>query len=102
MNWSMLSQLDIDDALISRYLSRFLGRRYLRYSELEELGLIPNRTTLKSWMDEGGFPRGIRIPGPAGKTLVWHAVEIARLIAQRVEERDDANREGPSGEDGPF
>jgi hypothetical protein len=37
-----------------------------------------------------------------GKTLVWHAVEIARLIAQRVEERDDDNREGPSGEDGPF
>jgi predicted DNA-binding transcriptional regulator AlpA len=87
----MQSQLDIDDALIAQFLgSRYLGRRYLRYSEIEALGLVDNRASLKLWMDAGAFPRGIKIPGPYGKTLVWLAVEIARLIAQRVEEREAA------------
>jgi hypothetical protein len=86
----MLSQLDADDALIARHLGgRYVGRRYLRYNEIEALGLIPNRTTLKSWIDAGVFPGGIRIPGPYGKTLVWHAGELARLIARRVDERKE-------------
>src|SRR5215831_5234553 len=85
----MQSQLDLDDALIARFLgSRYLGRRYLRYHELEALGLVDNRASLKLWMDGGQFPRAIRISGPYGKTLVWLAVEIARLIEQRVAERD--------------
>jgi hypothetical protein len=85
----MQSQPDIDDALIAQFLGRqYVGRRYLRYAELEALGLCDNRGSLKNWMDAGGFPRGIRIPGRTGKTLVWLAVEVARLIAQRVCERD--------------
>jgi len=85
----MQSHLDIDDALIAQFLgSRYLGRRYLRYAELEALGLVDNRASLKNWMDSGGFPRGIKIPGPYGKTLVWLAIEVAQLIAQRVAERD--------------
>jgi hypothetical protein len=93
----MQSQFDIDDALIARFLgSRYLGRRYLRYVELEELGLVDNRASLKSWMDAGRFPRAIKIPGPYGKTLVWLAVEIARLVAQRIAERD-ASSENDKG-----
>jgi predicted DNA-binding transcriptional regulator AlpA len=85
----MESQLDLDDALIAQFLgSRYLGRRYLRYGELEQLGLVDNRSSLAVWMNAGAFPRGIKIPGPAGKTLVWLAAEVARLIAQRVAERD--------------
>jgi len=107
----MQSQLDLDDALIARFLgSRYLGRRYLRYAELEELGLCDNRGSLENWMRAGAFPRGIRIPGPCGKTLVWHAVEVARLVAQRVAERDarpDNEAGTPTGcpsdsNDGPF
>jgi predicted DNA-binding transcriptional regulator AlpA len=76
-----------DDALIERYLgSRYLGRRFLRYRELEELGLVDNRGSLKNWMNAGAFPRGIKIPGPHGKTLVWMTMEIVSLIAQRVAE----------------
>jgi hypothetical protein len=86
---SMQSQLDIDDALIAQFLgSRYVGRRYLRYAELQALGIVDNRGSLQNWMDRGGFPRGIRIPGPVGKTLVWNATEVARLIAQRIAERD--------------
>jgi hypothetical protein len=85
-------QLDSDDALIAQFLgSRYLGRRYLRYAELEQLGLVDNRASLKLWIDAGAFPRGIKIPGPAGKTLVWSAVEVARLVAKRVAERDTAS-----------
>jgi predicted DNA-binding transcriptional regulator AlpA len=86
----MQSQLNIDDdALIAQFLGRqYVGRRYLRYAELEALGLCDNRSSLKNWMDAGGFPRAIRIPGRTGKTLVWHAAEVAQLIAQRVRERD--------------
>ena len=98
----MQSQHDIDDALIAQFLGRqFLGRRFLRYAELEELGLIDNRATLRLWMGAGAFPRGIKIPGPYGKTLVWSTVEVARLIAQRIAERDASseNEEGaPSRE----
>lgn len=85
----MQSQLDIDDALIAQFLgSKYLGRRYLRYAELEGLGLVDNRASLKLWMDDGAFPRAIKISGPYGKTLVWLAIEVAQLIAQRVAERD--------------
>jgi len=85
----MQTECDSDDKLIARFLgSRYLGRRYLRYAELEALGLVDNRDSLKNWMNAGAFPRGIKIPGRAGKTLVWHATEVARHIAQRVAERD--------------
>ena len=85
----MQTQCDNDDALIAQFLGgRFVGRRYLRYHEIESLGVCANRASLRNWMDAGGFPRGIKIPGPYGKTLVWHAVEVARHIAQRVAERD--------------
>jgi predicted DNA-binding transcriptional regulator AlpA len=106
----MQTQCDSDDALIARFLgSRYVGRRYLRYAELESLGLVDNRGSLKNWMDAGAFPRGIRIPGRNGKTLVWAAIEVAQHIAQRVAERDPVFpdvgapvRERPSDSDGPL
>src|SRR5262249_20957902 len=83
------AELDLNDALIARFLgSRYLGRCYLRYYELEALGLVDNRASLNVWMDAGAFPRAIKISGPYGKTLVWLAIEVARLIARRVAERD--------------
>jgi predicted DNA-binding transcriptional regulator AlpA len=79
-----------DDALITRFLGRqFIGRRYLRYAELQALGLVDNRSSLTNWMRAGAFPHGLRIPGRSGKTLVWQATEIARLIAQRVAEANE-------------
>src|SRR5262245_38661483 len=99
----MQSQADIDDGLIARFLgSKYLGRRYLRYAELEALGLIDNRGSLQNWMDVGAFPRGIKIPGPYGKVLVWLVVEIAQLIAQRVAERDASQRASLSRDARPF
>ena len=86
------------DALIERYLgSRYLGRRYLRYAELEALGICDNRGSLVNWMRAGGFPRGIKIPGSTGKTLVWDAVEVAQHIAQRCAEREPASPDNDEG-----
>jgi predicted DNA-binding transcriptional regulator AlpA len=87
-----------DDALIARFLgSRYLGRRYLRYAELEALGICDNRGSLVNWMRAGGFPRGIKIPSRYGKTLVWDAVEVAQHIAQRCAERELASPDNDEG-----
>jgi predicted DNA-binding transcriptional regulator AlpA len=77
------------EALAAEFLGpRYAGRRFLRYRELEELGLVDNRATLDLWIEKGAFPRGLKIPGPYGKTLVWSVCELAHLLAQRVAERD--------------
>jgi hypothetical protein len=73
---------------IAKFLGpRFAGRRYLRYSELEELGIVGNRATLKLWIDAGAFPGGIKIAGPYGRTLVWSVPEVVQVLAARADER---------------
>jgi hypothetical protein len=77
------------EALAAEFLGpRYAGRCFLRYAELQELGLVDNRATLNLWIGKGVFPRGLKIPGPYGKTLVWHVPELVRLLAQRFAERD--------------
>jgi predicted DNA-binding transcriptional regulator AlpA len=76
------------ETLVAEFLGpRFAGRRYLRYSELEELGIVGNRATLKLWIDAGAFPRGIKIAGPYGRTLVWSVPEVVQVLAARADER---------------
>jgi hypothetical protein len=83
------------EALVAEFLGpRYAGRRFLRYHELEALGLVDNRATLKLWMDAGSFPRGLKLPGPHGKTLVWSVPELVRFLAQRAAERDPSNEKG--------
>jgi hypothetical protein len=52
------------------------------------IGVVGNRATLKSWVDAGAFPRGIKIAGPHGRTLVWSVDEVVSVLAERVAERD--------------
>jgi len=55
---------------------------YLRYSDLEKRKIVPNRSTLKRWMDKGTFPRPVRL-GP--NSLGWPDDEIeARDAALRA------------------
>ena len=68
--------------------SVFGDRRYLRYSDLQRLGVVSNRATLSYWIRNGQFPAGIRIAGPRGRTLVWSVAEIAEHLAERAAERD--------------
>jgi hypothetical protein len=81
--------MEAQDAQIIKYLGpRFAGRRYLRYGELEALGIVHNRASLRSWVEQAGFPRPIRIPGPYGCTLVWLAGEVTQYLAERAGERE--------------
>ena len=69
---------DRDDALIEQFLgTRYIGRRYVRFSELIDLGVVDNRATLTLWIEAGTFPRPIKLAGPTGKSLRWVAVEVA-------------------------
>jgi hypothetical protein len=78
------------ETLAAKFLGpRFAGRRYLRYGEIESLGIVTNRGTLDLWIERGAFPRGIRIAGPYGKTLVWLVPEIVEVLAERAAARED-------------
>ena len=62
---------------------RFCGRRYLRFAELVELGIAPNRPTLERWVARGQFPRPLRI----GRTVFWDMGEVRALLEQRAAAR---------------
>jgi predicted DNA-binding transcriptional regulator AlpA len=85
---------DRADALIEQFLgTRYIGRRYVRFSELIDLGVVDNRATLTLWIESGVFPKPIKLAGPTGKSLRWVAVEVAQLIAKRLGERDQTANE---------
>jgi hypothetical protein len=87
-----MQQTTHDEILTAELLGpRFAGRRYLRYAELVDLGVVNNRTTLEIWMARGGFPRGIRIAGPYGRTLLWSVPEVVKTLAARAAERWDCH-----------
>lgn len=52
----------------------------LRFKDLQERGVVPNRVTLKNWIDSGNFPPG-RLIGP--NTRAWTDVEIAAYLESR-------------------
>jgi hypothetical protein len=89
------------ESLVAEFLGpRFSGRRFLRYAELESLGVIDNRATLALWVSRGAFPAPLRIPGRFGKTLVWLVPEVVRhLAAARLQipatTSDSARGRGP-------
>ncbi len=59
----------------------FYGRRFLRFKELAEIGIVPpHRSTLDRWIAEGRFPKPIKL---GERVIVWDASEIADLIAAR-------------------
>jgi hypothetical protein len=77
------------DQTIIEYLGeQYAGRRYVRYVDLVRLGLVGNRRTLRTWIELGVFPGGIRLPSKHGTTLVWSTAEIAQTLADRHAERD--------------
>jgi predicted DNA-binding transcriptional regulator AlpA len=63
----------------------YRGRRFLRVSELIEIGLVDNRQTLNSWISAGHFPAPLRM-GP--RVLLFPVAEIAATLAARAAERE--------------
>jgi predicted DNA-binding transcriptional regulator AlpA len=86
---------DIDDALIARFLGQqFAGRRFLTFHEIQSLGLVDNRQTLRTWIEQGAFPAPLKLAGPHGKSTRWLVGEIVAVIMQRLAERDGKLDEG--------
>lgn len=79
-----------------------MARQFLRFKDLQELGVVQNRPTLQRWIDVEGFPPG-RMLGR--NTRAWTSVEIEEWVASRPtavpgrapppllrKERDDVSR----------
>jgi len=47
--------------------------QYLRFTDLRDRKIVSNRTTLKRWQDDLGFPEGVLL-GP--RTRAWAEDEI--------------------------
>ena len=75
----------IEEDAMDAITSVFGDRRYLRYADLQRLGVVSNRGTLAYWIKHGQFPAGIRLAGPRGRTLVWSAAEIAEHLERAAE-----------------
>jgi hypothetical protein len=54
--------------------------RFLRFSDLQERGIIPNWPTLKARIQKHGFPPGRKL-GP--NTRAWTEAEVDAWIASR-------------------
>ncbi len=55
--------------------------RYLKFSDLRERGIVPNRTTLARWQRNLGFPIGFLI-GPNSR--VFPEREVLAWLAKRA------------------
>jgi predicted DNA-binding transcriptional regulator AlpA len=65
--------------------SSFFGRQFLAFSELVEIGLAPNRPTLRAMIKAGRFPPPIYL-GP--RMPRWDVVEIEELLGRLKAARD--------------
>jgi predicted DNA-binding transcriptional regulator AlpA len=54
--------------------------RRLRYADLERLGIVRNRITLRNWIRDRGFPAG-QLTGPNSRT--WSEKEVQNWLASR-------------------
>lgn len=54
--------------------------KYLRFSDLQERGIVGSRPTLARWVKSNGFPPGKHI-GP--NTRVWTEAEIQDWLSAR-------------------
>jgi predicted DNA-binding transcriptional regulator AlpA len=71
--------------------------RHLRYRDLEERGIVPNRGTLRNWIRDQGFPPGSLV-GP--NTRLWQEAEITAWLASRPTELKAAPKLKPSSRRG--
>jgi predicted DNA-binding transcriptional regulator AlpA len=64
-----------------RALERRMQR--LRYADLERLGVVRNRVTLRNWIRDRGFPAG-QLTGPNSRT--WSEAEVQEWLDSRPTE----------------
>lgn len=55
-------------------------KRFLRFADLKQAGIVSNWVTLRNWIENEGFPPG-RLLGP--NTRAWTDEEIAEYLNSR-------------------
>lgn len=61
--------------------------KYLTFKDLRERGLFNNRTTLKRYIDNHGFPRPYRM---AANRALWRDDDVDAWLESRRERRETA------------
>jgi predicted DNA-binding transcriptional regulator AlpA len=59
--------------------------RYLRFRDLQKMGVVANRVTLGRWIESNGFPPGVLL-GPNSRA--WPEEEVLAWLASRRSERE--------------
>ncbi len=54
--------------------------RILRYTDLQEAGIVNNRATLYRWIKDHGFPRGILL---GSNSRGWLESDVAKWLRSR-------------------
>ena len=57
-----------------------MPRKYLRYADLHDRGIVNNRVTLANWIKNEGFPPGI-LAGPNSR--LWPEEEVEAWLESR-------------------
>lgn len=68
-------------------------RRFYRFADLVEAGVVNNRQTLSNWIKRHGFPAPVHL-GP--NTAAWPVEEVERWLRARAAARE---REAASASD---
>lgn len=58
-----------------------MPKKYLRYPDLVDAGIVNNRTTLTRWIKTQGFPEGVLL-GPSSRA--WPVDEVEAWLASRA------------------
>ena len=67
--------------------------KYLRYDDLKRSGRVPNRTTLRRWVQAGRFPAAVKL-GP--NSIAWPMEEVEEW--ERSRERVTYESDGDTPE----
>ena len=82
----------------------FTQKRFIRLPEvLTRTGY--GRTTIYRKMEDGSFPRSVKLGGPPidpnvfdSRAIAWIEDKVEQWIESRIEERDLGNRDFPEGQ----
>ena len=63
-----------------------MAMQYLRFADLQDRNIVPNRTTLKRWQDQLDFPQGILL---SDRIRVWPDDEVDAWIESRRQNQQE-------------
>jgi predicted DNA-binding transcriptional regulator AlpA len=62
--------------------TNIFDKPFVTFKEMREAGLLPQRQTLRGWINRGKFPAPIEM-GPGRGWQIWPSDEIKSLLTNR-------------------